>query len=447
MNARSTAEIKPFVPLRLVSRLARLAGRAGAVPLPATLLFADISGFTALAEQLSGEGPEGVERLSRILNDFFGRIITLVDASGGEVVAFAGDGLIALWPTDDETAEAATRAACQAASCAIAIRDQLHDFPADGQKPLQLRVGLGAGLALAARLGGHHDRWEAVVAGPPIAEAVAALARAQSGEVIAGPAVWRHVAATVPGEAPADDAMHVRLVGAPTEAAAVVAAVSAAQPSESTADARSPPFLDLAAYLPRALRDRSGATTWLAELRAVSVVFVQLPDFAQLFSDVTELQRAVLSVQETVARLDGSLDKVLFDDKGATVLAAFGLPGRSHEDDAIRAVQCSLAIERRLTEAGFASAVGVATGRVFCGPIGAPTRKQYTMIGPTVNLAARLETSSRAGEILIHETTFERIVDKLDVRPIKNHPILVKGKAQPIQTFLIPSEQSHASVP
>src|SRR5688572_13965978 len=68
----------------------------------AAVLFADISGFTALAERLAQRGPAGAEELTRLLNDYFGQLIDLVDAHGGEVVKFAGDALLAWWPVGDE---------------------------------------------------------------------------------------------------------------------------------------------------------------------------------------------------------------------------------------------------------------------------------------------------------------------------------------------------------
>ena len=63
---------------------------------PCAVLFADISGFTALTERLAEEGPEGVETLTAVLNDYFGRMVDAIEASGGDVVKFAGDALLAL---------------------------------------------------------------------------------------------------------------------------------------------------------------------------------------------------------------------------------------------------------------------------------------------------------------------------------------------------------------
>ena len=70
--------------------------------LAAAVLFADISGFTALTERLARTGPGGVEELTELLNGCFGQLVQLVIDHGGDVVKFAGDALLALWPADED---------------------------------------------------------------------------------------------------------------------------------------------------------------------------------------------------------------------------------------------------------------------------------------------------------------------------------------------------------
>src|SRR3954462_3971321 len=89
-------------------------------PLRAALLFADISGFTALTERLAERGPAGAEELTAFLNTYFGQLIDLIAAHGGDVVKFAGDALLALWPASEEDLPTATR---QAAQCGLAVQD------------------------------------------------------------------------------------------------------------------------------------------------------------------------------------------------------------------------------------------------------------------------------------------------------------------------------------
>ena len=87
----------------------------------AAVLFADISGFTPLAERLARRGPAGAEELSALLNAYFARLMALIAEHGGEVITFAGDGLLAVWPATDQDDGLAT-ATCDAGRCALAVQ-------------------------------------------------------------------------------------------------------------------------------------------------------------------------------------------------------------------------------------------------------------------------------------------------------------------------------------
>lgn len=60
----------------------------------ATVLFADISGFTPLTERMAAKGREGVEKLTYYLNQFFGELVSIVHKYGGDIVKFAGDAVL-----------------------------------------------------------------------------------------------------------------------------------------------------------------------------------------------------------------------------------------------------------------------------------------------------------------------------------------------------------------
>src|SRR5262245_29478565 len=70
---------------------------------PATVLLADVSGFTSLTEKLAARGPGGAEELTLLLNRYFSRMIGLLEAEGGEVVQFSGDALTAVFPAENQS--------------------------------------------------------------------------------------------------------------------------------------------------------------------------------------------------------------------------------------------------------------------------------------------------------------------------------------------------------
>jgi class 3 adenylate cyclase len=90
------------------------------------VLFADISGFTALSEDLARSGAQAGEELTAILNDYFGRLTSIIDSHGGDLVKFADDALLALWPGSSDEAQLA--ATWRAAHCAREIQQLLRAY-------------------------------------------------------------------------------------------------------------------------------------------------------------------------------------------------------------------------------------------------------------------------------------------------------------------------------
>lgn len=152
-----------------------------------------------------------------------------------------------------------------------------------------------------------------------------------------------------------------------------------------------------------------------------------------------------------VHRYEGTINQFLGDG----FMALFGAP-IAHEDHARRAVLAALGLLNRLEEQrGETRAVqgveikvrmGINTGWVVVGGIGDQLRKDYTAIGDTTNLAARLQQISEPGTILVSEATMRFLQGAVELRALK--PVQVKGKEEPIQSFQVlgagsrPSEQA-----
>ena len=86
-----------------------------------TVVFADISGFTPLTERMAARGREGVERLTAFLNEFFGELVSLVHEYGGDIVKFAGDAVLAHWPSLPDAVEYEALQACRVSTVAFAL--------------------------------------------------------------------------------------------------------------------------------------------------------------------------------------------------------------------------------------------------------------------------------------------------------------------------------------
>jgi hypothetical protein len=163
------------------------------------------------------------------------------------------------------------------------------------------------------------------------------------------------------------------------------------------------------------------------------VLFLRLPGLDDIGSEMLEqAQQLVGAVQETLYEYEGSVNKLGVDDKGATLVAAFGLPPVAHEDDAVRAVQAALEIQAKLQRLGLGAALGLATGRAFCGSVGSGQRREYTMIGGVVNLAARLMQAAD-DELVCDAATQQATQAKFAFEVLP--PRRLKGWAEPVAVF------------
>ena len=388
-------------------------------PLQAAVLFADIKGFTSLTERLAARGVEGAEQLTVYLNEYFGELIQLVQAHGGEVFKFAGDALLALWPAH-EGLQAAT---WEAAAVALLIQERLHEYHVGGEVRLSMRVALAAGDLHGLHVGGVLGRWEFFVTGEPMTQLRAAQGEARGGQVVLSPEAWALMGTDARGQTL--NGGHVLLEACrPTRAGAV----QEIDLSDTGQDL-------LRSFLPGSVLSRytSGQASWLGELRLVSVLFINLPDLVTATSaDLSGAQRALEVLQRALYRFEGSINKISVDDKGVSVVAAMGLPPLAHEDDADRAVKAGVLAQQELATSGIRSALGISTGMVFCGAIGDNTRAEYTVMGDAVNLAARLMQQAE-GRVLVEGHTWRLARDTAHFVALE--PLQLKGKQEPVPVY------------
>eukprot|EP00937_MAST-01D_sp_MAST-1D-sp2_P001929 g1929.t1 len=420
-------------------------------------LFADISGFTALSEEMAAAGDAGAEHLARHLNSYFSTMVRLISRGGGDVFKYAGDAMIVLWPEqplprdgelDDDGEEDGGREPVatlvrRALQVALEIQQHLNQAKLDKFERgvrLSCKVGIGCGRVTIAHLGGTPDlpytrqRVECIASGGPLNQAFAAEHHAVAGQVLVSPEAWARVQAYYEGE-PAGDGF-VRVTDVKQR---IRMRKSELQPLEDERLERV-----MQSYVPAALapflEPGMDAGDWGSELRLVSVLFVNLGFSAEGVSEVcdsgregfAQLQSVFVRVQRAVLSFEGTINKFLVDDKGATLIAVFGLPPIAHENDPSRAVLASLAICAELHPDLMAS-IGVTTGVAFCGVVGSQgNRREYTVLGDVVNLAARLmQHSGRTGVgVLVDEPTAHAARSTLTFEELPS--ITVKGKTKPV---------------
>ncbi|MBW3599605.1 MAG: AAA family ATPase [Planctomycetes bacterium] len=423
MDAPSLAgQLAPFTPEFIRRRLA-----ADPRPLTAPLaerwqgaaLVADVSGFTTLAEKLAEEGAVGAERLTGVLDEFFGRAIECIEAHGGDVARFAGDALLVIWT--GAAGDDISLPVRQAAACALNLQEVVSGAEA-GEHMLSMKIGLGAGSLVALHVGGFLDRWDYLISGVAFQQAFAALRQTGAGETAASLQAWKFLQGDFRGAAQTGGVM--LLEEGPRRPQSQPAAPIAI--CEEMGEG-------LRSYIPAAVIDRlsAGHGRWLGELRVATVLFVSLPEL-NYATPLAHAQQVMQYLQQELYRYEGAMNKLNVDDKGTALLAAFGLPPLSHEDDPRRGVAAALAMQGRLRELGLDCSLGISTGRVFCGALGGPRRREYTLLGDVVNRAARLMQTA-VGDILCDDATRQAAERRFDFESLPD--VMLKGRSAPLAVF------------
>jgi adenylate cyclase len=188
----------------------------------------------------------------------------------------------------------------------------------------------------------------------------------------------------------------------------------------------------------------------LADKEDVTVLFSDLKGFTSLSEKLTpaavvELLNSIFArLTDAVFRQQGTLDKFMGDG----MLAFFGAPLRlpDHPRRAVRAAWEMLAAVADFNRASpevepIGIRIGINTGPAIVGDIGSLTRKDYTVIGDTVNVASRFESSvAGTNQIVIGPQTYEAVRDDFVCEPLE--PIRLKGKSELVQPFRVVAENS-----
>jgi adenylate cyclase len=153
---------------------------------------------------------------------------------------------------------------------------------------------------------------------------------------------------------------------------------------------------------------------------------------------------------DTLFKYEGTLDKFMGDG----IMAIWGAPV-AHPDDVVRSVMCALEMgevlghfnRRRLEKdlLPLAVGIGIHTGPLVAGYIGSSKALSYTVIGDVANTSARLCSVALAGQIVISETTQERLGGRFELEELQ--PAKVKGKEKPLRIFNVLRPRVSVQVP
>jgi adenylate cyclase len=157
----------------------------------ATILFADIRGFTRLSERLPPQ------QIVELLNEYFSEMTDLIFENGGTLDKYLGDGIMALfgapWPKPDD----APRAVKTAAEMQRALTGLNRQWQARGQEPLQMGLGINTGQVTAGNIGSS-KRMDYTVIGDAVNLASRLCANAAGGQILISESTFREMRGCLP---------------------------------------------------------------------------------------------------------------------------------------------------------------------------------------------------------------------------------------------------------
>jgi class 3 adenylate cyclase len=445
-----------------------------------TFMFADVSGFTALSETLQRVGGrEGIEILTEIINDFFARMLEILAKSNGQLLKFAGDALLIFFPAMEGADEAplAIRTGLRmqremAAQFQPIGSPALRELLGEHGLQLTMSIGICRGKLFESVVGNDIQR-DHIIQGDLPGQAMNAEGAGERDDVIitAGlQAEYGHQFETVPvaeGFFRVVDNFGDQL----SDYEFVVPRRRRAQASALFDFVEA----NLIEDLERTLTRLEGVARFVArnvvnqlaflgdhiegENRPATVIFVHATGFAELLAQwgeeqlpllVSILNRYYNLIQRTISANGGTLTRTDPYQRGFKQLITFGAPV-AHADDPERAVTTALEMRRLLAnfntrlhdelpdalkrDTYITQRAGITHGSVYAGEAGWRARREYTVMGDDVNLAARLMGKGEMGQIMISSRVWERVHPHFETEALP--PFQLKGKSKPTQAYLV----------
>lgn len=438
-------------------------GQAGGRFVQGTLLFADISGFTAMSEKLSQIGREGAEEVTAVVNRHFAVMLGILRDYKGELIRFGGDALLGMFEEGHGRYNSATQA-IQAAMKMQAAMDQFAETKtSQGVFPLQMSVGVHMGRFFAAQLG-TAEAMEYALFGADVNATAAIESAANAGQVLCDQGTYDAIdsellctAVPVSGQ---NDYCAIEYIDLPPLPRPDVPMETHFPLSPTLARLRRVvKQLDLLTpYMPIGLLSRlasdPSAPSLKGEHRLVANLFANVDGLGEIADTlgpgceetiVAALNLYFTHMSQALRPYGGVVNKIDLYDHGDKLMVIFGAPV-AHEDDAERAVRAAIAMQAAFVEVAallpgqfglpalhLQQRIGISYGYVFAGYVGSYWRHEYTVMGDQVNLAARLMSAAMPGSVIVSEQVQRRVQTAVQLEP--RGAVNLKGKSQPVALF------------
>jgi class 3 adenylate cyclase/tetratricopeptide (TPR) repeat protein len=381
-----------------------------------SLVFADISGFTALTERLAARGKAGAEEMGDILNATFEELLTAAYDYGASLIKWGGDAVLLLFDGEEH----GPRAVRASWGMQEVMRTAGRVQTSRGVVRLGMSIGAHTGDIDFLLVGDRHR--ELIALGPTVTMTAHMEKVAERGQIVISPAT----AALLAPEC----------IGTSAASGMVLARPPAVGPRPNRSPKRGD--VDLGRAMCAQLRDHLRGGHGEHEHRSITVGFIEFSGTDELLATdgpdaLAEAVSDLIDSAEAAAEAnDVALLATDVAENGGKIILTSGAPVSAGEDETR-----VLSTVRRVVHPGgrLSLRAGVTHGSVFAGDYGPFYRKTYSIAGDCVNLAARLMGKAQAGQVVTLPAVVERSRSVFATTALE--PFLVKGKTQPIEAVIV----------
>lgn len=441
-----------------------------------TMMFTDLAGFTKLMEANASKGRDGAENLLKQLTKYFSEMIGIISKSGGELVEFTGDALLVVFRKTDKNDDT-----LRAVRAGLRMQRAMKEF-AEIETPagivnLKMRIGIHSGRFLTAEIGTPR-RMEHVLLGKDVQQAKLTESNGRNERVNLSQKAYERVANDLrfedgnPGYFLVIDDLSDDKLGEYeiTPVGRRMASTVLLTRDKNEVMVNIMEMLDtiepMASYIPApvlSLLVESAANRKIPpdfpQPTIMFVNFIGLPESADraLPGEETKLainfSRTFSLINAAVESRGGVLKKVTYHLAGSDIVIYFGVPN-AHTNDELRAASAAIAIRDVIKAANLKAPtignvqpeiycqIGINAGPTFVAEIGEPRgRREYNVLGDTVNTTARLMNHAEKNQIIISERVQQAIQAEFEC--ISLGEISLKGKKNPMDLYELSGQKKN----
>jgi len=410
--------IKRFVPQHFIDNFNKVKEK-NYIEVKGFVMFADLSGFTAMSEKLSKKA-DGSEKISEMLNSIFEQVITLIHSYNGSVYKFGGDALTVFFDSKNILYN-------EILTCSFKIINIVKEYKKSNRINIGIKIGLSYGNCYIGQIGEAEKQY--FLFGETLDNACDSEHLATPGEIV----VHKEFLSIIK-ETQVTNKIFTEIKR--EECNNCFFKVNIKRKNLFINDKESPSKIrkiksktlhknsikELQQFTNKIFLDKdSFGVIQKGELRNCTILFINFEgyysnnDKENKDFDYNLLNQFYIETYNCISKYGGFINKIDMGDKGSKIITLFGAPitTEKNEEFALRSMaelKSLLLLNKKLYKK-LKINIGIHSGPIYYGIIGAEERKEFTVIGSSVNLSARMmvKANPNKNEVICSETVKNKV--------------------------------------